>query len=57
MADGGRAILPGHLLFVGGGAAARRGAAVHVDPTTSRHGEEEAGQLQRDAEDQKPEAN
>lgn len=58
MADGGGVVLPGdrHLLR-GGHAPGGRGAAVYVDTATSLHSEEEAGQLQQDAEDQKPAAN
>ena len=52
MADRGGAIVPGDGLVVRRGvSAAGRGAAVHVDTATSRHSEEEAGQLQRDTED------
>lgn len=58
VADGGGVVLPGHrIVVVGGEAAASRSAAIHVDSATSGHGEEEAGQLQRNAEEEKQAAN
>lgn len=57
MADGGGVILPGDGLVRGGDAATGRGAAVHVDTATGCDSEEEAGQLQRDPEDEEQAAN
>lgn len=57
VADGGGVVLPGPGLFVAGGATSSGGGAVHVDTATGRHGEEEAGQLQRDAAEKKQAAN
>lgn len=56
MADGGRAIVPGDGLG-GGNSASGRGSTVNVDTATSRDREEEAGQLQRDNEEEKQTAN
>lgn len=58
VAHGGGIVLPGYGSIGGRGeATVGWSAAVHADATTSRHGEEEAGQLQRDTEEEKQAAN